>query len=259
MTLEAKGINWLTDLRAVGTRIDLRQQELVNLLPTGVTDIVHLAAEIPHQHGRGDDESLLAANSAIDSNVARCIEARDLYGIYFSSCGLYKRDTELPQTEGSPIIPRTPYFHSKAHGESLFLAIDRAAIFRISAPFGRELNEGFILDRFMRAARSGAELTVWGSGAREQDFISTLDIATATAAALETSATGCFNIAAGKPTRMDDLAKMFARHIGGTVVYDQRSDPNESERARIAINRAQGILAWNPSLSIEGWLSGGIS
>jgi nucleoside-diphosphate-sugar epimerase len=252
--LGESGVSISTDMNLLGRRIDLESESLLNHLPESVNCIVHTAAAIPHQLGRNDDHNLYLTNRKIDNNILDCSKNRGIPVVYISSCGLYRRDISDLQIEESPIIPRTPYFQSKVEGEELFLQDQKSSVLRISAPFGPGMSERLVLSKFVESGIKNQAICVWGSGMREQNFISTIDVAQAVREVLERQVGGVFNIAGSEPTTMNQLATLVEENIGGFLVRSTDSDPHESERISISIEKAKQVLKWGPKHSLVDWL-----
>ena len=252
--LSGLGIEVLSDENCVGKRINLENERLVDLLPRDFTCVVHCAAVIPHRVGVADDEQLQKRNFLIDSNVQEFTNALSIPVAYISGCGLYDRKTTESQDETSKLIPRTPYFSSKMVGEKLFSIDARSSILRVSAPFGDGMPQSVVLQRFLDQARLGDPVRLWGSGKREQDYISVNDISTAVHRVLTQRQSGIFNIAAGNPLTMKEVANIVAHQFGTTVVHSEHEDPNEFERVRVSIAKARHLLKWEPKESLSTWV-----
>ena len=244
----------VTDESLVGRRLNLETEKLLDFLSMEVSHIVHCAAVIPNQKDAEDNESLQLRNYAIDMNVYEASSTKKIPVIYMSGCGLYDRQSGEVQTEDSALLPRTPYFMSKLIGERLFCEDGKSTVVRVSAPFGPGMAKAVVLQRFLDQAISGSPISLWGSGHREQDYISVEDIAIAVQRIVVMKKHGIFNIAAGKPTTMYEMAKTISKRFGGEVVFVGKSDPNDFERVRISIERAQIELNWSPQLSLSRWI-----
>jgi UDP-glucose 4-epimerase len=251
--LENRGLNVLTDYSEVGSRVDLCTIELGELIHEPPTHIVHVAAAIPSSRGT-DDQALFDTNRQIDRNVLRAALRWNAKTIYISTCGLYLRDRLSWQTESSRVLPRSPYFESKKVGEEEFLRLRGGVVLRISSPYGDGLPANIVLGKFIQRAKKGLPIVVWGSGRREQDFVSTSDVATAIEAALTSRSEGVFNIAAGEPTTMLDLAHQISAITRTPVHLAGQPDPSEFERIRISVSKAKAQLAWAPVSDLASWI-----
>jgi len=249
-----QGYEVLDDIIIAGRRIDLAEEQLGDFLQAGIDVMVHLAARVPHHSGVNDDAVLKEINKRIDENVASTALKINAKLIYVSSCGLYRRDSCEPLTEKSLVKTRSPYFESKLFGEDISMQNSRTAVLRISAPYGKVLNPTTVLGNFIAKGRIGHGIEIWGTGKREQDFVSTHDITQAVVACMAHNCKGIFNIAAGCPTTMEDLAGFVIDRFGNEKLVSDHIDPLDYERVRIDISKAESILGWSPQTTIENWV-----
>jgi UDP-glucose 4-epimerase len=111
-----------------------------------------------------------------------------------------------------------------------------------------------VLRRFIERASNGEELLYYGTGAREQDFTSAEDVASAiVASAREPRAKGLYNVASGRGIAMRDLAALVIETMRSpsTARAAGVDDPEESCRADITIAKAERELGWRPAVSLE--------
>jgi UDP-glucose 4-epimerase len=109
-----------------------------------------------------------------------------------------------------------------------------------------------VAKRFFDLACEGKQISIWGAGLREQNYVDVENIADAMIKAASSQATGVFNISADQPTTMLELAKAMTQVIGrGSIEFAGKSDPLEYERTRYSNQRARSQLGWIPSASLE--------
>ncbi len=253
-TLINCGLDVITDQSCIGRRIDLETEKILNFLPPEVSHIVHCAAVIPNQSDIEDNQLLQQKNYEIDLNIYEAGKNRKIPVIYMSGCGLYDRQSANAQFEESHLLPRSPYFFSKMIGERMFSEDSRSTVLRVSAPFGKGMAKSVVLQRFLDQALSGSPISLWGSGLREQDYVSVEDIADAVYKIVVLGKHGIFNIAAGQPTTMRAMAEIIGKKFGSEVMFVGQNDPNDLERVRISIRKAQIELGWRPNLSLTQWI-----
>jgi UDP-glucose 4-epimerase len=172
--------------------------------------------------------------------------------IYLSSLPVIGRPLELPITEQHPAAPATPYHASKLFGEHLAAQAD-ATILRLSAVVGAGMAAERILPTFVRRALAGQLLEVRGTGSRRQDYVDVRDVAAAVERAIEASATGCFNIAAGRAISNLDLARRCVALLESSseVVLGSEPDAEEGLDWRVSIGRAASELGYAPTHPLE--------
>jgi UDP-glucose 4-epimerase len=160
--------------------------------------------------------------------------------------------------EESPLAPIGPYVAAKAESERSGRAYFEArglpfTVLRINAPYGPGQKTKTVLRRFIETALAGAPLRYHGSGGREQDFTYVDDVAEAIAASLRRSTGGTFNISAGDPVTMRELAERIVQVIPGcrsSVEPSGADDPQEGFRTRYSIERARVELGWQPQVRL---------
>ena len=214
--------------------------------------VVHLAAGVPMSRGYDMSEGSAAVTRAIDQTIFEQVARWGVPIVYASTCGLYDPSDSGLKTEAAPTTAAQPYFAAKLSGENMVLALPRATVARLSSPVGPGLRRDLVIVRFIVAAMRGEVVPVWGTGAREQNFVSTSDIAAFIHAALASRPTGVFNVAAGKHVNMLELAHAVVRNVGsGRVRLVGTTDPGDAQRTRYCINRARAELGWRPAISID--------
>ena len=207
--------------------------------------VVHCAAAVPHWERYPDNEDTASATRKMDNAVIQAAECWEALLVYISSCGLYDPRDPSWKTEKSPLMPRSPYFSAKLHGES---AVQKYSgiILRISAPYGPGMSPMLVLSRFIKRALAGSPLQIWGKGSREQDFIAAKDVAQAVLAAARVQEPGVFNVAAGIPLTMTGLAGEVIRGLGtGTTEFTGQVDPQEGWTTRYSVVKAKERLSWS--------------
>lgn len=230
-----------------GFACDLTQPDALAGIEGPVAAIVHLAAAVPMAVEFPDTEEAAALTRAMDANVLALAKRFQCPVLYASSCGLYRKGSDLPKVEDldETLDPCTPYLRAKYDGERLFLDYGNAVVMRISAPIGRGMRKSAIASRFVEAALGEAPIRLWGSGTRQQNFISVADIAAFVYLALGSDVRGVFNVAARYPVSMRELAEAVIGVMGaGRIEYADTPDPNERERADYDTTKAARLLGW---------------
>ncbi len=237
--------------------LNLAAERVPNDLVDIAEAVVHLAAAVPHAAEYPDTDASAALTEAMDYAVLAAARARGVPVVYASGCALYDRNDPAWKTEEARVVAVSPYFRAKLRGENLFLnALPGTIVMRVSAPFGAGLRRGLVLARFAEAARAGQTIQVWGTGSREQDFVHTGDIADFIVAALAAPRAGVWNVAAGRPITMLDLARLCVAAAGrGAVERCAQPDPAEGQTARYCIAAAQRDFGWQPRRTLRDWLA----
>ena len=225
--------------------------EFVNERPEVV---IHLAAAVPHSPYYPDTETSAELTQRIDKCVFDAVQEWDCRVVYASGCSLYDRRSSNIMYEHTPIYGghSSPYFKAKADGEALFSELRSYTIMRVSAPIGPKLPSAAVARRFFDLTSKGKTISLWGSGAREQNYVDVRDIADVMIRASFSGENGLFNIAADTPTTMYFLAQTMVRVLGkGSIEFVDIDDPLEYEYARYSNKRARNLLGWEPKASLE--------
>lgn len=217
--------------------------------------IVHCAAQIP--------TATISANMAADVNreIDQVVcSAADRCGariVFISGTNVYENNN-CPWEEIAEIHPGNPYARQKQESEIRIAALNpHNTSLRVSSPYGGKQNaERNVLYKFIHAAIQGRPLEIYGTGARQQDFIYATDVAEAVSFIVANhqagrNAGGIYNIASGSTVSMTELAKLIIHTVGrGEIIYSAASDTQEGFAPKIDIRKAKNILNWQPRTSL---------
>jgi UDP-glucose 4-epimerase len=183
----------------------------------GVDFVFHLAAIASVQ------ESLQKPNECAEINVRgtaivleEAAQARVKKLIFSSSAAIYGDSPKIPSVESTPAAPKSPYATSKYEAERHCHAFtDEGRLstvslryFNVFGPYQNPRSEySAVVPAFVVKATSNEPITIFGDGQQTRDFIYVDDVVAANAFfALESQATGIFNVACGKTITVADLA-----------------------------------------------------
>lgn len=114
-----------------------------------------------------------------------------------------------------------------------------------------------VVERFARAAATGAELSIYGDGAQRIDFVHVDDVADAFALALSAEAPPrVINVGGGAPVSIRELAEIAIRAgqaLGQSPTLISKTPPPGKvwpDRS-LDITRAHESLGWTPRVTIE--------
>ena len=197
---------------------DIRDRKAVDRAMAGVDYVFHLAAMI------SVPESMTAIAECIDINglgMINVLESAAAAGVkklcFSTSAAIYGDNPVVPKVETMLPEPKSPYAVTKLDGEyyAKMFTLERGlpcACLRYFNVFGpRQDPKGAYaaaVPIFITRALAGEDLTVYGDGEQTRDFIYVKDVVAANLFfAMESDATGVFNIANGGRITIDDLAK----------------------------------------------------
>ncbi len=221
--------------------------------------LVHLAAVIPPSFA--GDEAMKAAgvNRRIDKNVFFACRAWAIGTVYASGVSVYGLGDGQVKSESSHVHPIGPYVAGKLAGEQIGerMLLEEGlpfTVLRISAPYGPGQRAKTVLSLFIERAIKGLPLSYHGTGSREQDFTHIEDVADAVVKAAAQGPRGVYNISAGCPISMKQLAELVARCVpeyASTIGSSGEEDPQEAATAIYSIKNAAAELGWQPQVPLE--------
>ena len=198
----------------VGSILD---RDLVREAMKGVDFVFHLAAmvSVPSSVQKPDAyaETNAGGTTVVLEEAARA-GAKKL--IFSSSAAIYGDDPAIPQIESMPAEPKSPYATSKYVGELQCRSfMDQGRLptvslryFNVFGPYQNPTSKyAAVVPAFVEKATKNEPITIFGDGFQTRDFIYVKDVVAANAFfALQSQATGIFNVARGKQTTIADLA-----------------------------------------------------
>lgn len=207
----------LSDLECqliVGSVLD---RDLVREAMKGIDFVFHLAAmvSVPESMQKPNEcAEINAGGTTIILEEAARARARKL--IFSSSAAIYGDNPTNPQIESMPAEPKSPYATSKYEGEQQCYSFTNEGrlptvslrYFNVFGPYQNPASEyAAAVPAFIEKAIRNEPITIFGDGRQTRDFIYVHDVAAANAFfALQSQATGIFNVACGKQITITDLA-----------------------------------------------------
>ena len=220
--------------------------------------VVHLAARLSPTLTGEVAERAAETNRLLDENVLRFCGDRRIPAVYASGTVVYGFGRGEAQVETSKVEPSGPYAEAKLIGEQRGLEHLSSkdvpfTVLRICAPYGPFQDAQTVLRIFMHRASRGLPLLYHGSGSRQQDFTFIDDVADAFQCALRVGANGIYNIAAGAPVSMRQLAELIRDGVPGCrseVIPSGMDDPQEGVSALFPTAKASVELGWRPKTTL---------
>ncbi len=199
----------------------LQELDLAPLLD-GAAQVFHLAAQAGVRASWGRDFEIYTENNVLATQ--RLLEAAVAAGtprvVYASSSSVYGDARELPLRETGACQPVSPYGVTKLAAEHLCVLYERnfglpTVSLRYFTVYGPRQRPDMAFHRFLRAARDGAPITLYGDGSQTRDFTFVADIVRATRAAAEAGRPGCvYNVGGGERVAMSDVLARVERVTG---------------------------------------------
>ena len=196
-----------------------------------------------------------------------------LYGARFllaSTSEIYGDPEVHPQPESywghvNPIGERSVYDEAKRFAEALTLAYHRfhsidTKIVRIFNTYGSRmrLDDGRAVPNFIKQALTGQPLTIYGDGSQTRSFCYVDDLIEGIYRLLLSEENLPVNIGNPDERTILELAEIIngiIKNPEGIVYLPDNRGEGDPERRRPDITKAQNILKWKPTISLEDGLN----
>jgi nucleoside-diphosphate-sugar epimerase len=188
----------------------------------GASQVFHLAAQagVRASWGRDfavyTDNNVLATQRLLEASVA----ARVPRLVYASSSSVYGDTKALPLQEQTACRPVSPYGVTKLAAEHLAhlyhsnMGVPVVSL-RYFTVYGPRQRPDMAFHRFLRAARDGSPIRLFGDGSQTRDFTYIDDIVAATRAAADSGRPGgVYNVGGGERVTLSDVIGRIERVTG---------------------------------------------
>jgi len=228
--------------------------------------VFHLAAHFANQNSVDNPETDLMVNALGTLKVLQYCQLAKVKKFIFASsgCSVYGSQAPLPLKEDFVSLHLdTPYQITKLVGElycnyfynSYGLSVVICRFFNVYGPGeipGRYRN---VIPNFIWWALHNQRLLITGTGKETRDFTFVEDIVDGTLrAGVVPEAVGeAINLASETETRVIDIANTVNKLTGNNngVEFVKRRDWDKITRRRAAIEKARGILEYNPKTGMK--------
>ena len=246
----------------VGSILD---RDLVREAMKGVDFVFHLAAMASVQ------ESVQKPNECAEINAGgtaivleETARARAKKLIFSSSAAIYGDNPTIPQIESMPAEPKSPYATSKYEGEQHCcsytdqgrLATVCLRYFNVFGPYQDPKSDyTAVVPSFIENAIRNEPITIFGDGYQTRDFIYVREVVAANAFfALQSHATGIFNVACGKQVAIADLALVIRKLTTSTSTIEYREEqPGDIKHSVAGMDKIQKA-GFQPVCDLAGGL-----
>lgn len=155
------------------------------------------------------------------------------------------------KNESSPLNTdvKSPYLRAKLWGEDLFKLNNMGLIFRVSAPISTIMSEATALKTFIRQLDATNQISLWGSGIKEQDYLHVRDVSNAVNLGIENARLGIFNLCSSQPISMLEVARYLIQiKESGKIVFLDRQE--NLQTARYSNAKITKELGWSPKVKL---------
>lgn len=260
------------NLAAFGPRVQLIRGSVTDLdavrrAANGVHAVFHQAALA--SVSRSVAEPAATHDVCVTGTLHALIAARDggvRRLIYAASSSAYGDSPELPNHEGQPPRPLSPYAAAKLAGEHYCEAFTQTYGFetvrlRYFNVFGarQDPNSPYsaVIPLFIRAMLKGQAPTIYGDGQQSRDFTHVDNIVHANLLALSVSGVAgrVYNIASGTRTSLLDLIMHINAALGLQLVpRHEPARPGDVRHSQASIARAEEELGYRLQVPLEDGL-----
>jgi UDP-glucuronate 4-epimerase len=188
----------------------------------GASVVFHLAAQAGVRASWGREFSHYTEHNVLATQrlLEAALEAGRPRVVYASSSSVYGDAPSLPLREDGPCRPVSPYGVTKLAAEHLALLYHRnhglaTVSLRFFTVYGPRQRPDMAFHRFLKAARDGQELTLFGDGSQTRDFTYVDDIVTAVrAAALSGRPGSVYNVGGGERVALNEVLRLIESVTG---------------------------------------------
>jgi UDP-glucose 4-epimerase len=230
--------------------------------------LYHLAAQIDVRRSVADPRFDLDVNVGGTIQLLDAAREAGLERFAFASTGgaIYGEGSgrELPLAEDAECRPDAPYGQSKHAAEGYVGVYTRlhgqaAVALRLANVYGPRqdpLGEAGVAAIFCGALLEGRPPTVFGDGLQTRDYVYVGDVVAAFIAAIDSGASGVFNVGTGLETNVLELGAGLAE-AAGTDFAPEHAPPRMGEVSRISIDPslAKRELGWEARVTLQDGLA----
>ncbi|HEY6546311.1 MAG TPA: NAD-dependent epimerase/dehydratase family protein [Vicinamibacteria bacterium] len=230
----------------------------------GADHVYHLAAQAGVRASWGAEFTLYTDHNVLATQrlLEAALEAGRPRIVYASSSSVYGDSAALPLQEDSACVPVSPYGVTKLAAEHLGRLYERnhglpVMSLRYFTVYGPRQRPDMAFHRFLKAARDGSPIKVFGDGEQTRDFTFVRDIVAATrAAAVSGRPGGVYNVGGGERVSLNGVLGTIER-ITGRPFERQREPPQKGDMRDTAADTtaAQRDLAFQSTVPLAEGLA----
>jgi UDP-glucose 4-epimerase len=244
---------------------ELRSYERVHNAVQGVEVVYHLGAlgSVP----RSVQDPLTSNAVNVEGTLNVLLAARDVgvrRVVFSSSSSIYGSTGELPRTEAMSPDPISPYGVAKLAAERYCVSFSRVyeqfetvvlRYFNVFGPRQTPFSQyAAVIPLFVTAIAAGEPVTIYGDGEQFRDFTYVDNVCDATIrAATVPAANGrIFNVAAGSPATVNQLAESIGRIVGREPLKQHApARPGEIRDSWADVSAAREVLGYETTVDLE--------
>jgi UDP-N-acetylglucosamine/UDP-N-acetyl-alpha-D-glucosaminouronate 4-epimerase len=244
---------------------ELRSYERVHNAVRGSEVVFHLGAlgSVP----RSVQDPLTSSAVNVEGTLNVLLAARDegvRRVVFASSSSIYGNAPELPLKESMPADPISPYGVAKLAAERYCVSFSRVyhsfetVVLRYFNVFGPRQDPGSqyaaVVPLFITAIATGQPITVFDDGEQSRDFTYVDNVVEANLRAAEAKDVSgrIFNVSAGAPATVNELADTIGRLLSKPVEKRHLAPrPGDLRNSWADVSEARRVLGYDSSVSLE--------
>lgn len=259
---------------------DVRDLGDVNRALADVDVVFHFAAAVGVGQSMYQPEAYASVNTVGTANLLEALAKLPPKRLIVASSmsvygeGLWHIGTSISTPETYPLGLPNVYALTKYDQERLCLILGEAygipttalRFFNVYGP-RQALSNPYtgVIAIFASRLLNDKPPIVYEDGLQSRDFVSVYDVVQGCMKALESDATGVFNIGTGTATTIRDVALLLARVLGKDIepVFTGTKRAGDIRHCFADISRARTVLGYSPHVDLEdgladlaGWLRG---
>jgi nucleoside-diphosphate-sugar epimerase len=230
----------------------------------GVTHVFHLAAQAGVRKSWGYDFQVYTTNNIEATQVLleACVGKPLHRLVYASSSSVYGDAATIPMREDAVPHPLSPYGVTKLAAEHLCHLYSAnhgvpATSVRYFTVYGPRQRPDMAFNRFLKAARRGDPIPVFGDGGQTRDFTFVTDAVAGTIAAGERGVPGrAYNLGGGSRVSLNEVLDIIGRVTGQPLHIERGPAQKGDVRDTYAdTSLARTDLGFQPTVSLADGLA----
>ena len=240
---------------------DIRNEQVVNKAVADVDAIVHLAAHTSVVESLENPREDWDINVNGTLNLLEACRQQGAERFIFASSNAVLGEQPPPIDESKMPQPLSPYGASKLAGEALCSTYYhsfglKTVSLRFANCYGPYSNHKSIVTAlFMRQAKEGKTLVIYGDGNQTRDFIHVDDICQAIYLSLTAQNQTCgevFQIASGTETSINQLVELISEMTEKKLqIVHEPERKGEIRRNYSDISKARAVLGFEPRVRLK--------
>jgi UDP-glucose 4-epimerase len=248
--------------------LDVRDAEAVAAAVERVRPeaIFHLAAQIDVRKSVADPAHDSRVNVEGTINVLNAALAAGVRRLINTSTGgaIYGEGQILPAPEDHPVAPESPYGLSKFCAENYCALFTRLhGLSTVSLRYGNvygprqdPLGEAGVIAIFCGKLLDGGRPQIFGDGEQTRDYVFVGDVVDANLRAVESDATGAFNVGRGVQTSVLDIVEALAAQSDNGFEADHLpARTGEVQHIALDPSRTKAELGWEAQVDLDQGLA----